>query len=728
MREEQLRKLFDSMSVEEKSYELLQVMGKCLDKDVINTYVGSENLKKTYSDEELMMAGSTLNVVNVKNIYKLQKEHVENHPKHIPMLFMGDIVIGFSTILPIGLAQGASFNPELVQQAARNVAKESAVSGVNITFSPMMDLVRDPRWGRVMESAGEDPYLNSLMCAAMVKGYQGDGIENEGTIGACIKHFAGYGAAEGGRDYDNCEISENSLRNYYLPGYKGGVDAGAKMIMTSYNTIGGVPTSTNRWLLTDILRDEWGFDGCVITDLYSATETMTHGACATREEVAEKLFAAGVDIEMGSKSCLLLKKLVEEGKVSMETVDRAAWNVLKLKNDFGLFENPYRFMDLEKAQEICYCDEHRAVAKELGIQSSVLLKNDAEILPITEKSGKVAFMGYYFDHGDVCGNWVVTDRKLNDKSLHQFLEEKAPSGDFVFAGGCPMLGRENPAEVKRYGYADEENRERMIAEAVEIAKAADTVVLAMGEISRQSGEDHSRGNITVPDVQMEMFRRICEVNENIVVVLYAGRPLVITELAEKAKAILNVWFLGSEANDAISDMLLGIAAPSGHVSMSFPYSVAQIPIYYNKLRGGKAAEPHYDDVPLQPLYPFGHGLTYTSFRYGEVWLENNTMRRGETLKVSVDVTNVGERDGYEVAQLYLRDRYADISRPMKELKGFKKVMIPAGETVTVTFDIDESMLKYYNSRMHYACDNGEFWVYIGKDSAVSEYKVFNLID
>ncbi len=733
MTREQIEQLIETMTLEEKSRILWQPMNRVYDSNGVLTY---NEVDITETPEEIYGSSSTLNLFGVEKVINVQKEHIRNNPHHIPMIFMGDIIHGFATILPLPLAQSCSFNPELIKEACSVVAAESTASGVDVTYFPMVDLVRDPRWGRVMESAGEDPYLASLYCEAMVKGFQGDDLTKSG-MAACVKHFAGYGGAEGGRDYNSVELSERTLRQYYLPAYKAGIDAGAKMIMTSYNTIGGVPSTCNRHLFRDILREEWGFRGTVITDLYATASLSQHGISNVPEELAEAIIKTGIDIEMGSFNYSTLPKLVREGKVDKALVDDAVRNVLHLVNDLGLFENPHRFADDKRAKELYYCDEHLAVAKKLATESCVLLENEDNILPLTSDSGKVAFIGPFVHFGELDGNWSLVnilkeerDKKIKERTLRQELEKRFGEKQFAFADGCSHLGREQQREAERFGYCDEKNREKMIQEAVALAQKMDTVVLTLGELPTMSGEARCRSNIRVPDVQLELLNRVYEVNKNIVVLLYNGRPLDLREIKEKAKAILDVWFLGTQMNQAIVDLLFGVESPSGRLSMSFPYSVGQIPVYYNHLPTDHNIPPYdssyIDDCPRTALYPFGYGLTYTSFSYATPYLNKESFKKGETITVSVDVTNTGYVDSYEVVQLYIRDRFATVSRPVKELKGFKKVFIKAGETITITFDIDERMLRYYNIDMDYVSDPGEFHLFVGRDSSVLDYTVFYL--
>lgn len=729
--EEKLIKLFNSMTLEEKLGELWQPMNRVYDENGVLTYI---DVKANYSKEDIYRSGSTLNLFGTDRLRAVQDDHVKNNPHHIPLLYMADIIHGYATVFPNPIAQSCSFDLELIKESARVTAKESTLAGINVTFFPMIDIVRDPRWGRVVESAGEDPYLAYSVCRALVEGLQGDGLDKPYTMAACVKHFAGYGAAEGGRDYNTVELTENTLRNVYLWGYKGGIDADAAMIMTSYNEMGGIPSTCNKHLFRDILRDEWGYKGVVITDLFALSSMATHGIGDDSEEddtdylyrsLAEKAMTAGIDIEMGSHHYKKLALSVAEGKLDEKLIDEACLRWLKLKNKLGLFENPYRFTDDEKAKDVMLCDEHKDVARRLAAESCVLLKNEENILPLGRQSGKIAMIGPFVESERLNGSWVIHVAD-SVRTLRTVTEQRCSDLEICFAKGCSALGREQARESKRFGYTDEEHREEMIREAVEIARSVDTVVLTLGEISEQAGEAKSRSNICIPDVQLELFDRVYEVNKKIVVLLYNGRPLDISYINDRAKAILDVWYLGTMMNDAVVDLLLGEKMPSGKLSMSFPKTVAQIPVYYNHLRTDHRVEPYWseyiDDCNSEPLYPFGYGLTYTELSYGETAVDKTHFKTDETVTVSCDIANLGDRDCTETAELYITDRFASVARPVKELKGFKRVYIPAGKTVTVTFEINIEMLKYYNENNEYVADPGSFYVKIARDSGFDEGK------
>ncbi len=729
-----LQELLKSMSLEEKLGELQQLSGHLFTK---NSIITGNISKEKLTQEDLTLCGSVINVYNPEEVIRIQKEHIENHSHHIPLLFMGDIIHGYCTIFPIPLAQGASFDPNIVYDICKNTAKEACASGVHVTFSPMVDLVRDARWGRVMESSGEDPYLNSVMADAAVRGYQGENISKENCISACVKHYAAYGLVEGGREYNSTDISERSLRQYFLPPYKAACDAGSGMLMTAFTSIGGVPASGSKKLLNDILREEWEYDGAVITD-YGSIATMKSHAISDDNTVLAKLGVEGnIDIEMCS-SCYKngIPKLLEDGKITEAQVDKLVMRVLKLKNKLGLFENPYHFTDPQKSQKICESAEILSEARRIIPKTSVLLKNEDNILPLNVKNKKYAFIGPYVDTDRMLGCWVVGDiQRKGAKTVKQAIAERYPEADITVCKGCNFIGIEDSymAEFFNRSYEiDEDKRESMIESAVQAAKNADTVVAFLGEYPSAGGELSSRTDITIHEIQKELFRKVCEVNKNVVVVLFNHRPLEIKEISQKAKAILDVWFPGTMGADAILDMLFGVAAPSGRLSMTFPQKSGQVPIYYNHLPTDHSPEfgGHYTtgyiDCPLEPLYSFGEGLTYTKFEYSEIKLDKTEIGFNEKVTASVTVKNIGNRNGEEVVQLYIRDRYASVSRPVKELKGFKKIELSVGEQKNVEFVIDVDMLKFYNTDLEYLAEAGEFQVFIGPNSKVKDYKSFYL--
>lgn len=732
MTKQELLELLNDLSLEEKIGEITQMAGAHFKNDIELT--GEAN--STYTSEQLNLGGSTLGICDPETIIKIQKKHIEAHPHNIPMLFMADIIHGFSTVFPIPLAQGCSFDAELVEKLNKLTAMETAPSGLHITFSPMVDLVHDARWGRVAESYSEDVLLNSMMAEAAVKGYQGEKLTDEGTIGACVKHYAAYGAPEGGREYGVVDISERNLRQNYLPPYKAACDAGSAMLMSGFNAVGGDPASGSKMLLSDVLRDEWKWDGTVISDWSSIHLMKSHGISKDDSVLAELAVRGRIGIEMCS-TCYMngIEKLLDDGTITMADLDRIVLDVLELKNKLGLFENPYRFADAEKLKATTNLPETREVARKAVAQTSVLIKNEDKILPLDPNKGKIAFIGPYLDNTKILGCWVIgsVDRPTAE-TVKSVLERQYKDKNFAFSDGCMVYGEEQKMEVEFNSVQAEmmnnEDREEWISRAVEVAKDCDTVVLLLGEHVSAGGELSSHAFINIPDIQMELFRRVNAVNKNIVTVLFNQRPLDIRELSAKSKAVLDVWFPGTMGAEAIVDMLFGKLSPSGRLSMSFPYTVGQCPIYYNPLPTDHSIEYQthfatgYNDCPLTALYPFGHGLSYTEFKYGELRLDKESIGMSNTVTAEIEVTNIGDRDGLETVQLYTRDMEASVSRPMKELKGVKKVFIPKGETVKVSFEIKEDMLRIYDINMKYVTEPGEFRVFIGHDSLVEDYKSF----
>lgn len=732
MNKYELKQLLDSLTLKEKIGQLFQCSSAYFQEDGVIT--GLSNSEEGIDEELIKNVGSVLNVFSVQRLRKLQEEHLKFNK--IPLIFMSDVIYGFSTIFPIALAQACSFNPQMVKEIARVAATEAAADGINVTFSPMVDISRDARWGRCAESYGEDTLLNSRYAKAMVEGYQGDDLTALDTIGACVKHFAAYGSPYDGKDYNSVEMSERKLRQDYLPSYKAAVDAGALMVMTSFNTIGSIPASIDKFLMKDILRDEWGFDGTIISDWGSIVGSYKEGAANSEEELAKLTMDATVDIDMCDNIYpLYLEKLVSSGQLDIKAIDNSVMRVLELKNKFGLLKDPYRYLkDDDSINKVDY-KKHIELAKESVTQSSVLLKNEDNILPLNASSNKVAFIGPYVYSTDHLSQWSkFMPYYKDDISIKQAVEQKFKDNNFDFKRGCPVLRKEEFVdripEDECYS-----NEQKFIDEAIESAKNADVVVMALGEYHLQFGESRSRSEISVPEVQMELFREIHKVNKNIVVVLFNGRPLDIRELNRDAKAILDVWFPGSAGSSAIVNMLFGDAVPSGKLSMSFPQSVGQVPIHYSILPTGhyhpKGITPafklRYIDIPNYPLFPFGYGLSYTEFKYDNLRIDKDILNSNSKVTASIDVTNIGESDGYETVQAYIHDCFAlYISRPLKQLVDFKKVFIKVGETITVSFEIDESMLRFYNHQMKNESENGEFHLYIGADSNVSDKVSFNL--
>ncbi len=732
MLENDLRKLLSEMSLMEKIGELHQMPGEYYNADVVAT---GENPTLRFPKEIVDTIGSTLNVRTPELIIEIQKQHIERHPHHIPMLFMLDIIHGLHTTFPVPIAQGCSFDPQTVEEIARATANESCVSGYHVTFSPMVDVSRDARWGRVTESYGEDTCLSSVMAAAAVKGYQGDDLSKQGTLCACVKHFAAYGGVEGGREYGSVDISERSLRQYYLPPYKAACDAGSGMVMCAFNAIGGVPATADKHLMKDVLRDEWGFDGVIITDYSSMSGMQSHRISDRDDKLARLALEATVNIEMCIRRYAKgLPKALEDGKITIEQIDARVWEVLKLKNRLGLFENPFHFADPEKANEIIRNDEMMNVALNSVNKSSVLLKNDGKILPLNPKS-KIAFIGPYLNEPNILGAWTAYPEHETE-TVEEVLKKRFNSADFFYSEGCAMVGEEQP-DNDFCGITDFEadtvSRREKNQKAVEIAKTADVVVMFLGEHSRFGGELASRVNIDIPIIQQELFREVAAANKNIITVLFNHRPLDLREISKKSKAILDVWFPGTKGAEGIVNMLFGDTAPEGRLAMCFPRSVGQCPIYYNMLPTDHPADSSshfvtgYIDSPIEPLYSFGEGMTYTDFEYGEILLDKNKLHSGETLTASVTVKNIGERDGSETVQLYICDVFAAVSRPVKELKRFKKVYVKAGETVNVEFTLACDDFRFHNVDMEYVWEEGEINIYIGKSSLCTEYKTVELV-
>ena len=735
MTEQKLIELLRDMSLEEKVNQMSQVTGGFFNGEIVVTGPMED---KGFTEDNVNLAGSVIGSMGAETLKSIQKNYMEKHPHHIPLLFMLDVINGYKTVFPIPLAQGASFEPELSEQCASVAAKEASVSGLHVTFAPMTDLVRDARWGRVMESTGEDPYLNSLFCAAMVRGFQGNSLKDNYAIAACVKHFAGYGAPTAGRDYNTVELSEHTFREFYLPSYQAGIDAGAALVMTSFNTVNGIPATGNKKLMRDILREQMKFDGVLISDWAAIEEIIYHGYCADREEAAMRAVEAGVDIDMmtGIYSENLCQ-MVRDGKIKEELIDEACLRILRLKNNLGLFENPYKDADQKKEQEYILCEEHRNLAREAAKKSFVLLKNEEHILPLDQQK-RIAFIGPYVDSRNLLGAWSFIADAKDVMTLHEAVQEQYVSENSTFCQGSPMLGAdvclEGFGEQQQQSYTKEQE-EHMLQEAVQAAEEADIVVLAIGEDRLQSGEATSNANIRIPEVQEALLDRIAEVNQNIVVVLFSGRPLDIREINKKAKSILQVWLPGTEGARAIVDTLFGKYNPSGKLPMSFPYCAGQVPVHYNEYSTGR---PHiegkdkdrfrskYLDIPNEPLYPFGYGLSYTTFEVSDIHLDRTWMDTSGQIEAEMTVKNTGNCTGTETLQLYIHDIAASVVRPVKELKDFKKVTLLPGEEKKVVFTITEQELRFLTEDGIYASEAGEFEIFIGKDSLTGNKASFVL--
>lgn len=700
--------LLKTMTLKEKIAQLLQLSPFFFKEDIIGEITGPME-ELGINDEDIRNAGSVLGIGGAKEAIEIQKSYLENSEKKIPLIFMADIVHGYRTIFPIPLAIGCSFDEAIAEKAARVSAVESSVAGIHLTFSPMVDLVRDARWGRVMESTGEDPFLNSLFAGAFVRGYQGDDISKDDNIAACVKHFAAYGAVEAGREYNTVDISERMLREYYMPSYKAALDQGCKTIMTSFNIVNSVPASANTWLMRDVLRNEWGFDGVVISDWGAVKELIPHGVAENKKEAAEKAIKAGVDIEMMT-SCYVqhLEELLEEGNINIEIINEAVLRILKLKEELGLFDNPYKGADVEKEEKLLLCDEHRSVAREVAAASMVLLKNK-NILPFNKNVKKIAIIGPFADNHEILGEWSWDGKFEETVSLKDGIVNKIGKNVVVISKGCDIVGG-----------SDEE-----IQQAINIAKDVDVVILALGEHSNMSGEGESRASIVLPGRQEELANEIIKLGKPTAVVLFNGRPLEIKDLYNNVPAILEAWFPGTEGGNAIADILFGDKNPTARLCMSFPYAVGQIPIYYNAFNTGRPKLydesderycTHYLDVPNAPLLPFGFGLSYSKFEYSDSVLDSEVLTKDSSIYLRVKIKNAGSMAGEETVQLYIRDVSGSVVRPVKELKALKKVHLETGEEREVFFEIKEDMLRFYNSAFEFKSEKGKFIAMVGANS------------
>ncbi|MDY3893642.1 MAG: beta-glucosidase BglX [Candidatus Cryptobacteroides sp.] len=693
-------------------------------------------------------AGAILNARGYKKIYELQHLAVDSSRLGIPLLFGMDVIHGYQTVFPIPLGLSCTWDMEAVEESAHIAAVEASADGTNWTFSPMVDLGRDPRWGRVAEGNGEDPYLNARIAEAMVWGYQGrpgHRFEKEDQIMACVKHFALYGAAEAGRDYNTVDMSRQKMFNEYMVGYKAAADAGAGSFMSSFNVVDDVPASVNRWLMTDVLRKQWGWNGFVVTDYISINECVDHGV-GNYHEVAVKALKAGVDMDMvGETFFTQAKSAVEAGELKMEDVDRACRRVLEAKYRLGLFRDPYKFCRPDDVESKMYCEEHKAAARRISAESYVLLKNEDNLLPL-ERKGTIALIGPLADAArNMPGTWCGAAKLDKYSSLLEGMKDVA--GDNVrilYAKGSNLTRDErlerNSTLFGKTLVRDSRSEREMIAEAVATARRADVVVAALGESAEMSGECSSRSDITIPDVQKDLLKALIATGKPVVLVLFDGRALAIDWESRNVPAILNVWFGGSEAAYSIADVLFGDVNPSGKLTMTFPQSVGQIPLYYAQKNTGRPAykpknpedwfwkyRSNYLDISNDPVYPFGYGLSYTKFEYGPVELSSSQIASDGKVVASVVVTNTGKKAGKEVVQMYIRDVVASSSRPKRELKGFEKIRLEPGESRTVSFEIERDALSFWNMDMEYVCEPGEFEVFIGPDSTTENKASFVLM-
>lgn len=679
----------------------------------------SKKNDEVFNEIKLGKIGSFLNAGDINDKFELQKIAVEESRLGIPLIYGRDVIHGFKTIFPIPLGQAATWNPEIVKLGSAAAASEAAEVGIHWTFAPMVDISRDPRWGRIAESCGEDPYLAAKMGSAMVEGFQGNDLSSESSIAACAKHFVGYGAAESGKDYNTTIIPERYMRDIYLPPFKSCIDVGAATLMSAFNDINGVPASGNEFTLKRVLRDEWKFDGFVVSDWASMTEMINHGFCADETEVAYKSVKAGVNMEMVSQSYANnLEKLIKEGKVSEDLINEMVEGILRVKFRLGLFENPYKQLK-EKSQTLSA--EHLTAARESAEQSLVLLQNTDDFLPLSKLSKTIAVIGPLADDAQAqLGCWSPDGDPENSitplKAIKQLLGEKTK---VIFAAGLDNCRSTNTEKF---------------AEAVTASKAADAVIMILGEDDLLSGESHSRAFIDLPGAQEELIKTIAETGKPIVLVIMAGRPLTFGNIVKDVKSILYAWHPGTMGGPAIANILFGNVSPSGKLPVTFPRTVGQVPIYYSHKNTGrppsenqlgiKMGTPenpvgfasYYLDVDYTPAYPFGFGLSYTTFEYHDLKLSSNEILMGGKIEVSATIKNTGKYDAEEVVQLYVRDLFGNVTRPVKELKGFKKIHLKAGEEKVVTFSLSTGDLAFWNIDMKYAAESGDFTLWIGGDS------------
>ncbi|NMH26961.1 beta-glucosidase BglX [Flavobacterium sp. SE-s28] len=687
--------------------------------------------------------GGLFNIKSVKKIREMQRLAVEKSRLHIPLIFGMDVIHGYETVFPIPLGLSTSWDMPMIEKSARIAAQEATADGICWTFSPMVDISRDPRWGRASEGSGEDPFLGSRIAEAMIKGYQGSDLSANNTMMACVKHFALYGAAEAGRDYNTTDMSLNRMYNEYFPPYKAGADAGAGSFMVSFNDINGIPATGNKWLLTDVLRKQWGFKGFVVTDYTGIPEMIEHGM-GDLQTVSALSMNAGVEMDMVGEGFLgTLKKSLDEGKVTQKRIDDAVRLILEAKYNLGLFKDPYLYCDENRAKTEIFTASNRKSAREIAAASMVLLKNDNQLLPL-KKSGTIGLIGPLADAMEnMNGTWSVAGDITKAVSLRKGLEDAVgKNAKILYAKGSNLDYNETfEANATMFGktlHRDSRSPEVILKEALDVAKQSDVILAAIGESAELSGESTSRTNIKIPQVQKDLLKALIATGKPVVVVLFTGRPLDLTDEDASAPAILNTWFAGTEAGNAIADVLFGAVNPSGKLTMTFPRSIGQVPIFYSHKNTGRPLansegkfekfRSNYIDERNEPLYAFGYGLSYTKFEYSNLKVSSDKLQQNGSITVTVDLANTGNYDGYEVAQLYTRDLVGSISRPVRELKGFQKVWLKKGEKKTLTFTLTANDLKFYNNDLQFVAEPGDFEVYVGGDSNAKLQTKFELVN
>lgn len=722
---------------QDKNTEIENKVETLLHKMTLEEKLGQMNQLSPWDFEDLAKrvrkgeVGSILNVVNPEEVNKIQKIAVEESRLGIPLIVSRDVIHGYKTIFPIPLGQAATFNPEVVKEGARVAAIEASADGIRWTFAPMIDVARDPRWGRIAESCGEDPYLNAVMGTAMIKGYQGDSLNDPTAIAACAKHFVAYGAAEGGRDYNSTFIPERVLRNVYLPPFKAAADAGCATFMTSFNDNDGVPSTANSFVLKDVLRKEWKYDGMVVTDWASALEMVNHGFCTDGKDAAEKSVNAGVDMEMVSETFIQnLKQSIAENKVSIETIDNAVRNILRLKFRLGLFDNPY----VVTPQTVKYAEKHLQTAKTAAEQSVILLKNENQTLPFTDKIKTLAIIGPMADAPyEQMGTWVFDGEKEHTQTpLTAIKEMYGDKVKVLFEKGLEYSRDKNTAGIAR---------------AVSAARQADAVVVFVGEESILSGEAHSLANLNLQGAQSQLIKELAATGKPVVTVVMTGRQLVIADEVKVSDAMLYSFHPGTMGGPAIADILFGKVNPSGKTPVTFPRMSGQVPIYYAQHKTGRPANPTemlIDEIPVEagqtsvgcrsfyldagnsPLFPFGYGLSYTTFEYSNLSLTSDKLTAQDTLSISFTLKNTGKYDGTEVVQLYVQDKVGSVTRPVKELKRFQRVTLKAGESTQVSLSLPVSELAFWGYDMNYTVEPGDFTLWVGTNSAEGLTKDFSV--
>jgi beta-glucosidase len=706
-----LKKLLKSLTIEEKIGQTLQIAPFFFNRDSEVEIFG--NKTNTYlTQEEIFYAGSVLGIGSAEEMIQTQKKYLSKSRHKIPLLFMADIIHGYVTIFPVPIALGCSFNPKLAYEMARISAKEAQTAGIHVTFSPMADLTRDPRWGRVVEGFGEDPYLLQEFIQEIVKGYQGSNLKDEGVLASCVKHFAAYGAAEQGRDYNTVDLSRLSLYQNYLPAYKKAIDSNARLVMTAFNVVDGIPATVNKFLLRDVLRDQWKFDGVTISDYDSLHQIIEHGVAENDREAAVLGLNNGLDIEMASVCYTKhLKSLIKEKLLDEKLLDEAVYRILKLKDDLGLFDNPYKGASIENEIQFIKSKEHLEYAYQAAIESAVLLKND-QILPLNNIQ-KISIIGPYLTKKRTNGPWSWKGNQTDNSSLLDVFSNN--QHELHYSKDCLNISELDDRDLS-------------------YLQSSDIIIVAIGEEVKESGEAHSKTDIKIPRNQAKLVELAKSLNKKVLTILYNGRPLDLSDI-DNSDAILEAWFLGSLTNEAIYDLIFGKQVPSGKLVMSFPHNVGQIPIYYNQLNTGrpKVKDVHNEyvsyflDAPNEAKYPFGFGLSYAKFSYTNLKLNKNKFTINQSIDVSIEVYNDSDYDAYEIVQLYIRDYVARFSRPLKELKGFKKVYIKANTKEKVHFTISKNDLTYLDSNGNEVYDYGKFQVMVGPNSVELDKLDFELI-